>query len=271
MQHQDTQPDAIVSSQLPSRHGLVVVAAPKEWEAVAPVLGFNPDSPKIGEVSRSTSGSHQWDLMRCGVGKTQAGLLTFRALNEYGHARVISLGIAGALSGPDGAPSLDIGTVVVSSQCLFADEGVQAPDRFIPMSELGFGIEDPHNKQSPPHTIEAAPHDPNASKALLDQLVERSAQPDSMISCAVSAPVATVSICAGTDELASTRAQYSGAACEAMEGAAVVLAAHWLRVSAVEVRVISNTTGDRNHQRWDLNLAMDVLAEVASVVASLPQ
>jgi nucleoside phosphorylase len=44
-----------------------------------------------------------------------------------------------------------------------------------------------------------------------------------------------------------------------MEGAAVVHAARRQRVPAIELRVISNTTGDREGQRWDLSAALTAL------------
>ena len=65
-------------------------------------------------------------------------------------------------------------------------------------------------------------------------------------------PIATVATCSGTDEAADAIARRTGALAEAMEGAAVVHAARRLRVPALEVRAISNTTGDRDRQVWDL-------------------
>jgi nucleoside phosphorylase len=44
-----------------------------------------------------------------------------------------------------------------------------------------------------------------------------------------------------------------------MEGAAVVHAARRLGIAGGEVRVISNSTGDRERQRWDMARAMAAL------------
>jgi nucleoside phosphorylase len=44
----------------------------------------------------------------------------------------------------------------------------------------------------------------------------------------------------------------TGALAEAMEGAAVGMVAARLGVAFAEVRVISNNTGDRGGQAWDL-------------------
>jgi futalosine hydrolase len=55
-----------------------------------------------------------------------------------------------------------------------------------------------------------------------------------------------------------------------MEGAAVVHAARRLGVSAIELRVISNTTGDRDNQEWDLAGAMAALGRsVGEAIAAL--
>ena len=45
----------------------------------------------------------------------------------------------------------------------------------------------------------------------------------------------------------------------AVEGAAVVHAARIAGIPAIELRVISNTTGNREAQKWDLSLALESL------------
>jgi futalosine hydrolase len=47
-----------------------------------------------------------------------------------------------------------------------------------------------------------------------------------------------------------------------MEGAAVALAARRAGVRYGEVRVISNTTGDRDRQRWAIGAALAVLSDL---------
>jgi futalosine hydrolase len=65
-------------------------------------------------------------------------------------------------------------------------------------------------------------------------------------------PIATVATCSGTDAAAAELARRTGAVAEAMEGAATVHAALRLGVPAIELRAISNSTGERTRQRWDL-------------------
>ena len=86
--------------------------------------------------------------------------------------------------------------------------------------------------------------------------------------------VATVSTCSGTGEGAEAARIRTGAIAEAMEGAAVGQAVARLsdlqprcEAGFAELRVISNTTGDRSSQRWDLKGALAVLSDL---VAELP-
>ncbi|MCH7864601.1 MAG: futalosine hydrolase, partial [Proteobacteria bacterium] len=58
-------------------------------------------------------------------------------------------------------------------------------------------------------------------------------------------------------------ARRTGALCEAMEGAAVVHAARRKRVPGIELRSISNTTGDRSSQQWDLKRGLSALGIAA--------
>jgi nucleoside phosphorylase len=46
-----------------------------------------------------------------------------------------------------------------------------------------------------------------------------------------------------------------------MEGAAVVHAARRQKVAAIEIRAISNTTGDRASQQWDLQAGFEALGK----------
>ena len=49
-----------------------------------------------------------------------------------------------------------------------------------------------------------------------------------------------------------------------MEGAAVVHAANRVSASGIEIRSISNRTGDRDKQEWDIELALNTLGQVVN-------
>ena len=223
----------------PNRKWLVVIAAPKEWQAIAPALAQRSVTPLPPEWSLINLAA-RFDAVLSGVGKANAAGATARLLDPARHAGVVSLGIAGALPGADPAP----GSTVIATSSVMGDEGVRAPDGLISLASLNF----PPTPEG--DAIAASPH-------LLKALAPLTA---------MRAPVATVSNCSGTDALARELARRTGAAAEAMEGAAV--GASTRRVMGpdapfIELRVISNTTGDRARQRWDLPRALLALADLA--------
>mgnify|MGYP002397437650 CR=1 FL=1 len=149
----------------------------------------------------------------------------------------MSVGIAGTLdSGMAG-----IGAAVAASSSVFADEGIETPDGFSDCDAMGFPLGE--------FSGSAPPTDPT----LLARLAG---------GADLTATVATVSTCSGTDARARAVRARTGAAAEAMEGAAVGLAAHRLGVPFAELRVISNTTGDRPRQEWRIREALEALGAV---------
>jgi len=157
---------------------------------------------------------------------------------------VISAGVAGSL--PDSA--LALGEAVVASSCIYVEEGLAAPAGFLDMTGLGFSLGDFEGNTVP------------VDELLLQRLDRRYR----------AGPIATVATCSGTDTAAREVVRRTGAIAEAMEGAAVVHAARRLGVAAIELRVISNTTGDRDRQQWDLPGALKILgSEVRMVLAAL--
>jgi futalosine hydrolase len=230
---------------------LLAVAAPSEAEAVArgiaSVVPHAPDTPDTpvpfakGPIEGSwvvVALSTRLDLVQTGVGKSNASGAVARVLDPSRHAGVISLGVAGALPGS----GLSIGDVVVAEAAVFADEGILKEDGFQDCWAMGFpqgGYPDPAVPVHAPWT-------------------------EMLRTLGSVARIATVSTCSGTDALASEIARRTRAGAEAMEGAAVGHVAHRLGVPFAEVRVISNSTGDRRKQVWDLKAALRVLSDVAA-------
>lgn len=179
-----------------------------------------------------------------GIGRTNAAVATTRSLLEQGpFDAVLSMGIAGALPNS----GLAIGDVVVGTSANYAEEGIITPDGFQDMTGLGFPLGD--------FTGNMIPADPQLLECL-----------QGIGSCGAIATVATVS---GTDEAAQMIQHRTGAIAEGMEGAAVLHAALLGGVPAIEIRAISNTTGDRNTQKWDFDRALAVLAEAAKQASDL--
>ncbi len=180
-----------------------------------------------------------------GIGRTNAAAATTEAIiNDGPFDYVLSAGLAGALPGGE----LEIGDIVVATSCVYVEEGLHTPDGFRDMSGLGFSLGD--------FTGNAVPVDPKML-VLLDALYR-------------TGPIATVASCSGTDEAAREVVRRTGAIAEAMEGAAVVHAAARLGIPAGELRAISNTTGDRNNQRWDLSRGLSALGQAVRAAMSQP-
>ena len=182
-----------------------------------------------------------------GIGRTNAAASTAEALAEARatgapFAAVISTGIAGALPGSN----LALGTVIVADACVYAEEGIALPEGQGDMRVLGFPLGDFEGNRVP------------VDGALL--VAFRALGP----ACAI----ATVATCSGTDAAALSVRTRTGAMAEAMEGAAVVHAARRVGVPAIEIRSISNTTGDRATQRWDIAAAFAALQGVGDALVN---
>ncbi len=133
--------------------------------------------------------------------------------------------------------------MILADACRLADDGLALPDRFLTQADLGFPAVE--------HLGESFPTDP-AWRRALSPLADRIGG------------VATVSTCSGADSHAAEIARRSnGALVEDMESAAVGLVAARLGVPFACLRVVSNLTGDRDRQRWNLDLAFSVLARLA--------
>lgn len=229
---------------------LIVVAAPVEAEAVLRGLVEGEGADGICFWERIEGGRH--DVVVSGVGKANAAGAVVAALDEGRHgAGVVSLGIGGALPGS----GLEVGSVVVGAESVFADEGILTVEGFKGVGAMGFGI---------------------GMGVSDDRLLGDGVRCDLAVEIcggmagidARRGRIATVSTCSGTDGSALEVESRTGALCEAMEGAAVGLAVRRRakRVGFGEIRVISNRAGERSQQGWDLEGALRELERVASVL-----
>lgn len=216
-----------------ARRALLVVAVHAEAEAVLRGLGADPlaaDAPSWEALPVTD----RIDLVLGGVSKANAGAATARTLDPSRHALVVSIGIAGSLPRTS-AGELKVGELVVGSASIFADEGIATPAGYRDLAQMGF-----------------APMPDGGVIASSDPAIVRVLAPLAELV----APIATVSTCSGNDALAREIARRTGAQAEAMEGAAVGLVAMRMGVPFVEVRAISNHTGDREGQGWDIPAAL---------------
>ena len=179
-----------------------------------------------------------------GIGRTNAAAATTEAIVRNGPFDLaVNAGVAGAL--PSGG--LSIADTVVATRCVYFEEGLWAPSGFKDIAAMGFALGDFPGNVVP------------VDEAVLARLTD-------YLSCG---PIATVATCSGTDEAARLVQQRTGAVAEAMEGAAVVHAAHRLGVGAIEIRAISNTTGNRQQQVWKLDDALAALGSSVRKIATI--
>lgn len=221
---------------------LIAIAAPRELDAAMTAFGYVGDRPKMWECIGTDAGV---DLVWTGVGKANAAGAAGRVLDPSRHRGVLGVGIAGSLP----SSKCSVGDVVCASASIFGDEGVAMPDGFRSCAQMGFSPFD--------DGADGIEHD----AGVVDWLGKYA---DHI------GPIACVSSCSGTDAGASAVVDRTGAIAEAMEGAAACVSAHRIdkHLLTGELRVISNTTGDRGSQQWDLDGSLEKLGRVLGRIAN---
>ncbi len=167
-----------------------------------------------------------------GVGVPVALPRMIRWIDRFRPARILHVGIAGAYP----RAGLALGDVVVADSEVFADLGMELPDReaFRPLGEFPFS--DPDFRDPIPLWI------PEWARGLSR------------------ARGATVNQCAGTDPTGTLRRRLFAAGFETMEGAAVALAARDAGVPVCEIRTISNFAARRDMRSENVLAALEALA-----------
>ncbi|MBG83912.1 MAG: futalosine hydrolase [Phycisphaerae bacterium] len=200
------------------------------------ITAVQAEAEAIGQLSDTT-------VVAGGVGRTNAAASTTRCLLEDGpFSMVISAGIAGILPGND----LEVGDVLLANECVYMEEGIETPEGFQDLDAMGFPLGEFRGNHVPvdgPLLEKCPAHLPRG-------------------------PIATVATCSGTDELASLVEKRTGAMAEAMEGAAVLHAAGLLGVPGLEIRSMSNFTGHRSAQQWDIPKALESLRNTVEAIVS---
>lgn len=169
-----------------------------------------------------------------GVGKTAAALELYASLLSLEARRpvrgVLLFGVAGAF--PDrhrpAASPVRIGDVCIVGNEYFGDEGVDTPEGFWDLSRLQLGDVGPF------------PANPRAAEAAAQRLGAK-------IVSGV-----TVSSCSGNEAASRRMFERCFADVETMEGAAVAMVCRRRELPLLQVRAISNWTGDRDRAEWDL-------------------
>ena len=167
-----------------------------------------------------------------GVGKVEAAMNLTRALERRADAMpdvLLLFGVCGAYPAEHGAlEPVSVGELCVVGSERLVDDGVVTPSGFSSLEALGLGNTGPF----------AA--DPGTSHSLSHRLGVRVVAGG------------TVSRCSGTDEASRDIVARHGVQVESMEGAAVARVCHEYELPFVQLRCVSNPTGDRDMELWDL-------------------
>ena len=168
------------------------------------------------EFCEGTLGGKDVVIVKCGMGKVNAGICAHTLINDFGCTKIINTGVAGSLDN-----RIDIGDIVVSTDAVQHDYDVEA---------IGF------KKGEIPYTGMVAFSADEALRAEAVEAVQQSA-PD--------VHVFEGRVCSG-DQFISTKEQketiisnFGGMCCE-MEGAAIAQVCYLYNTPFVIIRAISD-------------------------------
>lgn len=213
---------------------LIIAATETELEPARELLAENAGGIRIAST---------------GAGKVSAALATLELLQEKRPDWIIQLGCAGAYP----SSGLSIGDAAMADLEIFADEGVEAPDGFLTMEDLAL----PQATRNEDRVYNRVPvHGP--CETVLDKI--RSAiGGDPRIE---TGRFCTVSSGSGTDAAAARIEEAWNPLVESMEGAAAALVAWKYGVRFSEIRGVSNLTGNRKREEWEIPAACEIAARI---------
>lgn len=193
-------------------------------------------------ILRGLGGNERFDVVLAGVGPASAAASTAMALAAADYGLVISAGIAGGFAG-----RAEIGSLVVASEIVCADLGVETLEGFSSVDELGFGSS-------------RVPVQAQLAAAITERLRAAGLPVQT-------GPIVTVSTATGTAATASALAErVQGAAAEGMEGFGVAAAASLYGVPVLEIRAVSNPVGPRDRAAWRIREALDALEAAGPIL-----
>ncbi len=169
------------------------------------------------------------DFLICGVGTPACMYELSKTFNQANHYDlIINVGIAGSFD-----TKLDIGTVVRVSQDQFGDVGIGHQNKYLPIGKTDFSC-------------------PHYDKLHNDFCPE----PLKHLKAVRGITVNTVSY---SKALSDKRKTWYQADIETMEGAGFFLSLKTLKTPYLQIRAISNYTGESDKSKWNIPLAIDRL------------
>ncbi len=172
-------------------------------------------------------------LSHGGIGQVNMAIQLTRILTTHTPTAVLLCGCGGSYPGSD----LQIGSLALAKEEIFGDLGVATADRFIPLNQLDL-----------PQKPQLAPIIQQSFSLNTDLLIWA----QEVLADALCGSFVTVNRCSGTTDLSTELEQRTGGICENMEGAAAAQVCAEFDIPLLELRGISNPTGTRNPQQWDI-------------------
>jgi len=213
------------------RH-LILVPTERERRLLAPRLAPHPPADLAVEL--------------CGFGIAAAAARTAGLIAGLRPERVILVGIAGALD-----DRLAIGAAAFFDSVACHGIGVGSGAGFVPAAALGWPQWPGDRSEGDPAIGDVLPC------AVPDRdMPDRASLPREPLLLTVTAAAA------GPDDVALRKAIFPEASAEEMEGFAVALACRLAGIPCSIVRGISNTAGDRDKTRWQLEAPLAAAADL---------
>lgn len=210
---------------------LIIAAAPLETTLLRRRIQFTADPE--GFYRGETFSGQELNLLHTGVGPTATAISLTRFLEREQPKAVFMIGCGGNYPNS----GLTIGDLALATEEIFGDLGAMTEQGFLMLEKMEIPVEPP-----PVQRIKLASSLQSAAADLLKTA-------DRQLACG---PFVTVSTCSGTPQLSRELEKRTSGICENMEGAAAAQACASYEVPFLELRGISNPTGTRDPEQWDL-------------------
>ena len=193
-----------------------------------------------GSGSLITTGNHSIDILITGVGMVATAFALGRQLASHTYDLAINAGIAGSFDF-----NIALGEVVLITEDIFAEQGAEDGEEFIPLKELGLG----ENSQLAVGNWQQD----NNSRSINNSFksLEKIKQVKDI----------TVNKVHGNEFSISKTLSRFDAQVESMEGAAFFYACNQTKTPCLQIRAISNYVERRDKDKWDIGLALKNLNE----------
>lgn len=223
---------------------LIITAMPVESLLLESALA-NSAKTKIAGFEYLEGKLGNLDVVLCvgGVGKINAAAATAVLIERHSPRLVINTGCAGAYIGS----GLTIGNLAVASEEVLGDEGVIVPSGWKDLKYMDLPALE-HRGRKHFNALQLSRHASEKAMQLADYYGV----------FLMRGRFATVSTCSGTRQRGDELAKRWNVIAENMEGAAVAQVCLRYGIDCLEIRGISNMVEERNIDKWELTLAVEV-------------